>query len=72
LLANSEFQKVLTYLKERIPQGFENGVEGLNFLNPEKGMFTYPTACGFIFCRTRLFRFRKSHLIRDSMCGKQR
>ena len=29
---------------ERIPQGFENGVEGLNFLNPEKGMFTYPTA----------------------------
>ena len=29
---------------ERIPKGFENGVEGLNFLNPEKGMFTYPTA----------------------------
>ena len=29
---------------ERIPQGFENGVEGLNFLNPEQGMFTYPTA----------------------------
>ena len=30
---------------ERIPQGFENGVEGLNFLNPEKGMFTYPQHC---------------------------
>ena len=30
--------------KERIPVGFENGVEGLNFINPEKGMFTYPTA----------------------------
>ena len=29
---------------ERIPKGFDNGVEGLNFLNPEKGMFTYPTA----------------------------
>ena len=27
--------------KERIPAGFENGVEGLNFINPEKGMFTY-------------------------------
>jgi len=26
---------------ERIPAGFENGVEGLNFINPEKGMFTY-------------------------------
>jgi len=30
--------------KERIPQGFENGVEGLNFLNPEEGYFTYPTS----------------------------
>ena len=29
---------------ERIPKGFDNGVEGLNFLNPEKGMYTYPTA----------------------------
>ena len=27
--------------KERIPKGFENDVEGLNFLNPEKGYFTY-------------------------------
>ena len=29
---------------ERIPKGFDNGVEGLNFLNPEKGLYTYPTA----------------------------
>jgi len=29
---------------DRIPKGFENGVEGLNFINPETGMFTYPTA----------------------------
>ena len=30
--------------EDRIPQGFENGVEGLNFINPKEGMFTYPTA----------------------------
>jgi hypothetical protein len=30
--------------EDRIPKGFENGVEGLNFINPEQGMFTYPTA----------------------------
>ena len=30
--------------KERIPDGFDRGVEGLNFLNPEQGYFTYPTA----------------------------
>ena len=29
---------------ERIPTTFENGVESLNFINPDKGMFTYPTA----------------------------
>ena len=29
---------------ERIPQGFDRGVEGLNFINPEEGYFTYPTA----------------------------
>ena len=30
---------------ERIPKGFNGaGVEGLNFINPEQGMFTYPTA----------------------------
>jgi hypothetical protein len=29
---------------ERIPKTFENGVESLNFINPDKGMFTYPTA----------------------------
>jgi len=27
--------------KDRIPKSFENDVEGLNFLNPEKGYFTY-------------------------------
>ena len=29
---------------DRIPKGFDNGVEGLNFINPDKGMFTYDTA----------------------------
>ena len=27
--------------KDRVPKGFENDIEGLNFLNPEKGYFTY-------------------------------
>jgi hypothetical protein len=26
---------------ERIPKGFDRGVEGMNFLNPEEGYFTY-------------------------------
>ena len=26
---------------DRIPKGFENGIEGLNFLNKEKGYFNY-------------------------------
>ena len=30
--------------KERIPKGFDQDVEGLNFINPDKGYFTYPTA----------------------------
>ena len=30
--------------KERIPAGFDRGVEGLNFINPDEGYFTYPTA----------------------------
>ncbi len=29
---------------ERIPKGFDRGVEGLNFINPDEGYFTYPTA----------------------------
>ena len=29
---------------ERIPKGLDRGVEGLNFINPEQGYFTYPTA----------------------------
>jgi hypothetical protein len=27
--------------KERIPQGFDRGIEGMNFLNPEEGYFYY-------------------------------
>ena len=27
--------------KERIPAGFDRGIEGMNFLNPEDGYFTY-------------------------------
>jgi hypothetical protein len=27
--------------KERIPAGFDRGIEGMNFLNPEQGYFTY-------------------------------
>jgi|TARA_B100000941_G_scaffold44134_1_gene27128 hypothetical protein len=30
--------------EDRIPKTFENGVESLNFINQDKGMFTYPTA----------------------------
>jgi len=27
--------------QDRIPQGFDRGIEGMNFLNPEEGYFTY-------------------------------
>jgi len=27
--------------KDRIPKGFDRGIEGMNFLNPEEGYFTY-------------------------------
>jgi hypothetical protein len=30
--------------KERIPTGFDRGIEGMNFLNPEEGYFTYKYA----------------------------
>ncbi len=30
--------------KDRIPKGFDRGIEGMNFLNPEKGYFTYKYA----------------------------
>ena len=30
--------------KDRIPAGFDRGVEGMNFLNPEEGYFTYKYA----------------------------
>ena len=29
---------------DRIPKGFDSSVEGLNFINPDEGYFTYPTA----------------------------
>ena len=29
---------------DRIPKAFDSGVEGLNFINPDEGYFTYPTA----------------------------
>ncbi len=30
--------------KDRIPKGFDRGIEGMNFLNPEEGYFTYKYA----------------------------
>jgi hypothetical protein len=30
--------------KERIPKGFDRGIEGMNFLNPEEGYFVYKYA----------------------------
>jgi hypothetical protein len=30
--------------QDRIPKGFENGIEGMNFLNPEQGYFKYKHA----------------------------
>ena len=30
--------------KDRIPTGFDQGIEGMNFLNPEQGYFTYKYA----------------------------
>ena len=30
--------------KDRIPPGFDRGIEGMNFLNPEEGYFTYKYA----------------------------
>jgi len=27
--------------QDRMPQGFDRGIEGMNFLNPEQGYFTY-------------------------------
>ena len=41
----SKQRKDPTYVEEsRIPKGFDQGVEGLNYINPDKGYFTYPTA----------------------------
>jgi hypothetical protein len=41
----SKQQQLGNYVpSSRIPKKFENGVEGLNFLNPEAGYFTYKYA----------------------------
>ena len=31
--------------RNRVPKGFETGFEGLNFLDKEKGYYTYDNAC---------------------------
>ena len=51
--------------KDRIPKAFENGVEGLNFINPEKGMFTYPTA---LYSAGHACLDMEKTADRDSMC----
>jgi len=50
---------------ERIPKGFDNGVEGLNFINPDKGMFTYPTA---LYSAGHACLDMEKVADRDSMC----
>ena len=35
--------------KDRIPQGFDRGIEGMNFLNADQGYFT--------FCNRRLLQW---------------
>ena len=38
-------QRLEEYIpKDRIPEGFDRGIEGMNFLNPEEGYFTYKYA----------------------------
>ena len=35
-------QRLSEYIpKDRIPKGFDRGIEGMNFLNPEQGYFYY-------------------------------
>jgi hypothetical protein len=38
-ISKQRFEKFVP--DERIPQGFDRGIEGMNFLNPEQGYFTY-------------------------------
>ena len=51
--------------KERIPAGFDRGVEGLNFINPEEGYFTYPTA---LYSAGHACLDMEKVADRDSMC----
>jgi hypothetical protein len=41
-IAKQRLEKFIS--DERVPQGFEHGVEGMNFLNPEQGYFYYKYA----------------------------
>jgi len=50
---------------ERIPKTFEHGVESLNFINPDKGMFTYPTA---LYSAGHACLDMEKTADRDSMC----
>ena len=50
---------------ERIPEGFDRGVEGLNFINPEEGYFTYPTA---LYSAGHACLDMEKVADRDSMC----
>ena len=38
-IAKQRLEKFIS--DERIPKGFDRGIEGMNFLNPEQGYFTY-------------------------------
>ncbi len=50
---------------ERIPKGLDRGVEGLNFINPEQGYFTYPTA---LYSAGHACLDMEKVADRDSMC----
>ena len=50
---------------DRIPSTFHNGVEGLNFINPDQGYFTYPTA---LYSAGHACLNLEQTADRDSMC----
>tara|TARA_Y100001970_G_scaffold292829_1_gene436037 strand:+ start:554 stop:1999 length:1446 start_codon:yes stop_codon:yes gene_type:complete len=50
---------------ERIPKGLDRGVEGLNFINPDEGYFTYPTA---LYSAGHACLDMEKVADRDSMC----
>ncbi len=51
--------------QDRIPKGFDRGVEGLNFINPDEGYFTYPTA---LYSAGHACLDMEKVADRDSMC----